>query len=290
MKTVLITGAYGYLGSVLRRRFDAAGWKTVALVRAPRDGDEARPWKLGEPTPEDTLLAADALIHCAWDLSAVSRDEVERVNVGGSVQLLTDAADVGVPRIVFVSSMSAYEGTKQAYGQAKLTVERATLDLGGVAVRPGLVYGADASGMAGTLRKLARLPLVPVMGGRAAHQFPVHEDDLASVIQRLVEQEPWLPEAFGIAQAEPVSFQDLLAALAEGRRPRFVPVPWRAVLAGLLAGERLGLKLPVRSDSIYGLVRPAPSVPPSRALPDLQLQLRRLGHAQDSVTATLPRF
>jgi hypothetical protein len=132
--------------------------------------------------------------------------------------------------------------------------------------------------MAGTLMKLVRLPLVPTFDS-GAHQFPVHEDDLADAVCTVVEASTWTPEVFGVAQPVPVSFRELLADLAaqQGRRPHFIPVPWRAIYGVLRAAEAIGLSLPLRSDSLLGLVRPAPSVPRPTAFPALLEDLRVLG-------------
>ncbi len=59
----------------------------------------------------------------------------------------------------------------------KLAVERTALDLGCAVVRPGLVYGESPGGMAGTLRKISRLPLWPRF--KSAKLFLAHEDDVA---------------------------------------------------------------------------------------------------------------
>ena len=144
--------------------------------------------------------------------------------------LLRKAKLLGVRRILYLSSMSAYPGTTQIYGQTKLAIERAALDLGAICVRPGLVYGPTSAGMAGALVKLTRLPVVPVIGA-GAHQFPVHEDDLARSIVEILEAPGWTPEVFGIAQPNALTFRELLAVLADGRgqRCRFLPVPWRLV-------------------------------------------------------------
>ena len=104
-----------------------------------------------------------ALIHCAYDMTLRQPDQIRQVNVDGSATLLRSAAERGVERIVVLSSMSAYDGTEQLYGRAKLDIERLTLDVGGAAIRPGLVYGPDAGGMAGTLAGLTKLPVVPVL-------------------------------------------------------------------------------------------------------------------------------
>jgi len=280
MRAAIVTGAYGYLGSRIRARLEASGWTATALVRTPRPGDRAERWTLGEPVPE-TARGADALVHCAYDFAARGRDEIQRVNVDGTSLLLRSAKDAGIPRLLALSSMSAYPGTRQLYGRAKLAIEEVAVELGGIAVRPGLVYGPAAGGMAGALDKLTRLPLVPAFGD-SARQFPVHEDDLTRAIVEILEAADWRAEVFGIAQPTPLTFRELLAGLARrrGRRLRFVPIPWRPVYWSLRAAERTGAasRLPFRSDSLLGLVRPAPSVPPSSAFPGMLESLRKLEH------------
>ena len=141
---VAITGAYGYIGRLLGRRFEAAGWSVRALVRSPKEGDRlARRYELGLPPADGLLDSVDVLVHCAYDLSLFRREDVWRVNVEGSSELLRTAVRAGVPRIIVLSSMSAYEGTTQLYGQVKLAIEAATMAVGGCPVRPGLVYGDD---------------------------------------------------------------------------------------------------------------------------------------------------
>lgn len=282
--TALVTGAYGYLGGLIRHRLDDAGWETTALVRKPAPGDRAVAWRLGDALP-DSVIGAGALVHCAYDFTPWEQADIWRVNVEGSATLLRSSVARGIERNLVLSSMSAYAGTRQLYGRAKLDIEATTLSLGGVAVRPGLVYGATPAGMAGTLVKLTSLPLVPLIGG-SARQFPVHEDDFAAVIVDLLSEPTWTPEVIGIAQQEPVSFRTLLEALAvrRGRSCRFVPVPWRAVYAGLRIAERVGIPMPLRADSVLGLVRPAPFVPRSRAHPRLLESVRPLGQS-DAITS-----
>jgi nucleoside-diphosphate-sugar epimerase len=282
----LITGAYGYLGSVIRSRLESGGWETTALVRRPRPGDRAASWRLDSSPGVAPFDGATALVHCAYDLAARTPDDVWRINVTGTAELLAAAKTHGVERLLVLSSMSAYPGTRQLYGRAKLAVEESTLAHGGVAIRPGLTYGEDPSGMAGALLKLTRLPLVPVIG-RSAMQFPVHQDDLASVIEKVLESPDWLSEVFGVAQPDPVSFRGLLEALARqrGRTCRFVPIPWQLVYWALRLAELSPVRPPLRSDSVLGLVRPAPRVQPSRAFPDMLTQLRPLTTTQPPTEA-----
>lgn len=288
-RTALVSGAYGYLGSIIRDTLRDAGWETIALVRSPRPGDSAVRWSLEDAAPPDHGGSADALVHCAYDFTPRSMEEVRRVNIDGSRRLLEWASETGVGRSLVLSSMSAYAGCEQIYGQAKLEIEALTTGLGGIAVRPGLVYGDEPRGMVGTLVKLTRLPVVPLLGSNA-RQFPVHEDDLAKAILEILEAPDWKPEVFGIAQPEGLSFRSLLTVLAEreGRRCRFLPIPWRAVYWALRIAEMARVSLPFRSDSVLGLVRPAQFVPRSTAFPSMLSTVRSLRQPQRACRGTGP--
>ena len=73
-----------------------------------------------------------------------------------------------------------------------------------------------------------------------------------------------------------MSFRELLEGLAasRSRRPMLVPVPWWMIYWSLRLAEAARLSLPLRSDSVLGLVRPAEVVPSSVAFPDLLTDLR----------------
>jgi nucleoside-diphosphate-sugar epimerase len=275
--TVGITGTGGYLGGVIRQRLQSENWNIIDLVRTPH-GSRARPFTMGGPQPADLLTGVDVLIHCAYDMTLRQPSDIREVNVEGTRKLLQLARASGVGRVVVLSSMSAYEGTQQIYGLSKLAIEDHARELGACSIRPGLVYGPRAGGMAGTLGRLARLPLVPVMAPHAL-QFTVHEDDLAEAVVALIGADQLPAAPIGVANPEPVPFSRILKGLArqQGRRARTVPVDWRLVLALLRAAERLNVPLPVRSDSVLGLVHPATSVPNQAVLDALGVRFRRFG-------------
>lgn len=265
--TVAITGASGYIGSLLTRRFTGVGWEVISLRRTPSRSTTAevqqRRFVLGEPLDAESLRDAQVLVHCAYDLSLTDPREIERVNVFGTLRVLDAASAAGVPRVILLSSMSAYEGTQQIYGRAKLACEVAVGEYGGTTVRPGLVYGEGWGGMVGSLRKLISLPAVPLIGGDS-HQFTVHEEDAASGIVAVATAAEAPGGVIGLAHPKPIRFRRLLEGLARragAPRPRFVPVAWRPVYAAMRAAERIRVPLPLRADSLLGLVRPAPAVP-----------------------------
>src|SRR5258708_17855704 len=200
-RTVAVTGAYGYLGGVIRRAMAAADWRTLALVRSPRGDDgDAMPYSLGADIDAAVLDGVDALIHCAYDLTLVSRAAIWRVNVEGTERLLAAARQAGVRRVVVISSIAAYPGTRQVYGQAKLAIEEIAHRHGAVVVRPGLVYGPNAGGLVGSLRRLVALPAVPLMAWRS-HQYTVHEDDLAAAVGAVAARDLAPAGPLGLASA-----------------------------------------------------------------------------------------
>jgi nucleoside-diphosphate-sugar epimerase len=277
--TVAITGASGYLGGVIQRRLTADGWSTLSLVRTVRD-DRSRRYVIDEEPAADLLDGVDVLVHCAYDMTLRRRDDIWRVNVDGTRLLLKAAERSGVGLTVVLSSMSAYDGTAQLYGLSKLDIERDASRVGAVSVRPGLVYGPNAGGMAGTLGKLTALPLVPVVAS-SAHQFTVHEDDFAEAVAALIMAGRGIGSAgpIGIANPQPVPFRQVIEGLArmQDNHCRTVAVDWRLVYAFLRTAERLPVALPFRADSLLGLARPAPTVPNLAILDGLGVSLRRFG-------------
>jgi nucleoside-diphosphate-sugar epimerase len=266
--TVAITGASGYLGSVLVRAFGAAGYAVRRLVRAPAAGSSDYLFDLSTGEAAGGLDGVDVLVHCAYDMTLTKRADIWRVNVFDSVALLDRVLAAKVPRTLVVSSMSAYRGTKQLYGRAKLAVEVEARTRGMCVVRPGLVYGPGWGGMAGTLRRLTTMPVLPDFG-RTARQFTVSENDFTSAMVALAEAADLPTVPVGIAHPDAVGFRQLLAGFAAGNaRPslHFVPVPPMAIYGALRALEGLPVALPIRADSLLGLVRPAPEVPNSDVL------------------------
>jgi nucleoside-diphosphate-sugar epimerase len=286
---VAITGASGYLGSVLVGTFEKAGYAVRRLVRSPRPGSPDRVFDLAGPPSPGSLEDVDLLVHCAYDMTLTRRADIWEANVFGSIALFDDALANGVGRTITLSSMSAYPGTGQHYGRAKLAVEGAARERGICVIRPGLVYGPEWGGMAGTLRRLASLPVVPDFGPRA-RQFTVDERDFASAVLALARSGQTTSRPAGIAHPEPVPFTELIAAFADSagkRPPRFVRTPSMAVYGALRVAELLPLRLPVRADSLLGLVRPAPMVPNIDILDGLGVTLRPFTPA-DLRPGTLP--
>ncbi len=227
-------------------------------------------YDLREPVNPDVLRAFDTVIHCAYDLRATTFAEIEHTNVRGTKALARAASQAG-SRVILASSMSAYPGTSQLYGRAKLSCEAVVLGTGGEAVRIGLVWGGVEGGMVASLARLAQLPVLQSFG-REVHQYTVHAEDMADAITKLVDA-PAVGAPIGLAYPEPVRFETILLSLS-ARSPRFVRVPWPLIYWPMRLVEAGRLRLPVRADSLLGLIRTGPGVPRVDLWPTLGVHLR----------------
>lgn len=268
MTRVAITGASGFVGSILARHFEDAGWDVVRLSHSASTSDTSTvPFRLGEDLAPDVFRSRQIadLVHCAYDFRPVKPAEIYRVNVEGTRKLLAAAKAGGVERIAVMSSISAFDGATSTYGRAKLQIEAAAISAGALVVRSGLVYGdgpATSGGMFGSLAKSVERGVVPLIDGGKHVQYLIHEEDLWLLMKGFFEGEvrdPGKPVVAAASKAWPL--RDLLAELArrQGRHPRFVAVPWMPVWASLRLAEVVHIPVPFRSDSVISLVRQDPN-------------------------------
>ena len=169
-KTVLITGALGFVGRAAREALRGADYRVISVDLHPEAGCDQLNCDITDLAQVHDLFCServDAIVHLAAILpTAAQRDPVRatQVNVEGSLNLLQAAKEFGVPRFVFGSSLSVY-GTYAAehvvtecdrtapedvYGAAKVYVERLgeayrhANGLGFVSLRIGRVVGPGA--------------------------------------------------------------------------------------------------------------------------------------------------
>jgi nucleoside-diphosphate-sugar epimerase len=251
----LLTGASGYLGGMIARKLAANGWDVVGLSRNPKAGEVA--FKLGDKVAPETLAGYDALIHCAYDFGQVAWADIEAVNVHGSANLFRTAIEAKIPRMLLISTISAFDGCKSNYGRAKLAIEKHARAAGACVIRPGLIYGAQPGAMFGRLVSQAKASsLMPMPGDGRQMMYTVHQDDLTDAIFKGLMASP-VPEApITVANSEPVAFRDIMARIGQrfGRKVTIVPLPWKLMWLGLRGAEIAKLPLGLRSDSLVSLV------------------------------------
>lgn len=225
---IAVTGGTGFVGRALIDCALAAGHKVKALARKPqppRAGVEWIPGDLDNPRALARLVAgAEAVIHVAGLVNARNLADFERCNVIGTLAVIEAMLAARVPRLVFVSSLSAREPELSAYGASKLRAERLVRasPLDWTIVRPPAVYGPRDEGMF-ELFRAAKWGVVPTP--REGKASLIHVDDLARLLLALVDGgEAVRLRSFEPDDGKPGGWQHYELALAigwaMGRRPR----------------------------------------------------------------------
>jgi nucleoside-diphosphate-sugar epimerase len=220
-------------------------------------------FQLGGEISPSVFENVGALVHCAYDFKPLRRDEIRAVNVAGSRKILEAARAAKITKIIFISSISAFAGCRSLYGDAKLEIEKIALYCGALVLRPGLVYGDGSGGMFGKLAaQIRNSSVIPMIGDGSQIQFLVHNEDLCAFIEKFAAGKIEVaPQILTAANEQPWPFKKLLLEIARGlgRKPKFIPLPWRLVWLGLKSAEVCGLKLNFRSDSLVSLMNQNPA-------------------------------
>jgi nucleoside-diphosphate-sugar epimerase len=260
----------------LKTFFEKQGCPVISLTRStPVPGETMVPFRLNSGVAREQLQNVDALIHCAYDFSALRWKDILKKNVEGSKRLFQDAKAAGVSRIVLISTMSAFPGCRSLYGRAKLLIEDEAKRTGAFIIRPGLVYDAQAGGMVGALcNAVKKLPLIPIMGNGDQMLHLLHSEDFCHFVFQVASGHIPLPaHPVTLANEQGFTFRDILKIIAkgQGKMPAFVPIPGGFLYAILRTAEVLGFRGRLRGDALLGLIHYDPS--PSFT------EMRRLGFA-----------
>jgi 2-alkyl-3-oxoalkanoate reductase len=257
-KTILVTGATGYIGGRLAERLVQERGATVrVLARTPgkaawlaRVGCEIVVGDLTEPASLRRAVAGCAVVYHAgaWVSERGAREEVWAVNVLGTQHLVEAAAAAGVERFVQVSSCAVY-GSRQEFNIDETTPPRTGSSLYAdtkiaaeevvwrawrkqsfpiVVARPAQVYGLGSPQF--TLRPIRMIQqgtLVLVDGGRHLCK-PLYIDNLVDGLLCCGEHPAAVGEAFNFADGAPVPWRDFFgayAAMVGVKRLPSVPYP-----------------------------------------------------------------
>ncbi|WP_279248592.1 NAD-dependent epimerase/dehydratase family protein [Candidatus Marimicrobium litorale] len=210
---LLVTGATGFIGRALCRRLVAEGSSLTALSRSgmPVSSDIASlPVDLKTELPDRKLLdGVDTIIHLAGVAHRKADTETyEALNHEAAVRLARLAADEGVKRFVYLSSVKAMgepiddtrrsesNGTPptEPYGLSKWRAEQglhevfADRGLSVIIIRPTLVYGPGVKGNLQVLLRSIRRGLPRPPGGGERSMIAL--DDLAELLQQVVAHAP----------------------------------------------------------------------------------------------------
>ncbi len=261
---IAITGANGFLGDALLRTLSQ--YEVVALVRKKplvqlagveykRCGDlsSSQAW-------DDLLVGVDVVIHTAarvHSMHEISSSDIEfrRTNVEGTLNLAQQAANLGVKRFIFLSSVKVNgefscdgepfvtENTpkpEDVYGVSKMEAElglyRISNDTGMevVCIRPPLIYGPGVKGNFMALLRWLYSGIPLPLGSIDNRRSLVAIDNLVDLIVTCIDHHAAANQTFLVSDGNDLSTTELLRLMGSAldRSPKLIPVPPKLLQLG----------------------------------------------------------
>jgi uncharacterized protein YbjT (DUF2867 family) len=258
---LLVTGGSGFLGRHVLAEAARRGHSCVALARSLAAAEAvarcgATPLA-GDLDDEASLAAAFTRASCEALVNLAS------LGFGHAPAIVAAAVSAGLDRAVFVSTTAVTTALPAHSKAVRLAAEQhiRTSPLAWTILRPTMIYGApgdrNLSRLLAALARAARLPrpgglplLVPVPGGGARLQQPVHVADLAAAVLAAAERPQAAGSCYDVAGPQPLPFAELLrlSSQAVGCSARLLPVPLSPVVSLTRGYERFSRRPRIRAE------------------------------------------
>ncbi len=272
IRTVLLTGATGFLGSHLLRKLHADGKHVIAYARTPdrarkqfADLPERFEVRQGDLHDMEAMGAAlqgvDAVVHVAghvtdWD----DYESFAKTNVEGTANVLMLAHEAGVKQFLHISSLGVfgdidqdafdenhmYRLSSDYYSNSKIYAEifvrryctENRIPYG--IVRPGFIYGEGDNNFFPKLIENLEAGRAKYIGSRDNQVNTVYVGNVAALVGAMVGNPSSFGETYNIGDPEPTTihefFESVCAALGIEPPTKTVPKALALAPAALLEG------------------------------------------------------
>lgn len=228
---ILLTGANGFIGRNVAAALERAGHQ-VKLVSRSHGFDFCRMLAPSDWLPH--LVGIDAVINCVGIIGETGNQRFEPLHTLAPKALFRACKEAGVRRVLQISALGADDTAFSAYHLSKRAADDylRSLELDWFVLRPSLIYGRGGTS-ADLFLRLARLPVLPVIGDGQQALQPVHISDVVGAAMRCLGTS-LTRQTLDIVGNETVAFGEWLQRMREAQglpRAHMLRIPFPLALA-----------------------------------------------------------
>lgn len=229
-KTVLVTGASGFVGSNLTAALAADGHEVRAMTRRPQAYRGAGTPVAGDVNDPDSLAEPLAGAEVAYYLvHALASDDFERRDAAAARAFGLAAAEAGVKRIVYLGGLGDDDSKLSAHLRSRRQVERLLGD-GGVPVtvlRAAVIIGHGSISWEITRQLAERLPAMITPKWVHTRTQPIAVADVVRYLVGVLDHPDAEGRVFEIGGADVLRYIEMIERVAHARRKAIpsIPVP-----------------------------------------------------------------
>jgi NADH dehydrogenase len=298
MKLVTVFGGSGFLGRYAVRALVRAGHRVRVGVRKPHLANFLLPiGQVGQiqivrcdvadgESVARALKGADAAVNLVGVLYESGRQKFQGLHAEAAERIAQVARAESAGGLVHVSAIGANPNSEAVYARTKAEGEARVRKAFPAAtiLRPSVVFGPEDQ-FFNRFAALARIsPALPLIGGGHTRFQPVYVCDVATAVQRAVDDPAMAGRTYELGGPRIYTFRELMRlVLGETNRRRWlVPVPWNvAMLKAMFLGL---LPKPMLTRDQVRLLRRDNVVSPDA------LTLADLGIEPESAEAIIPTY
>lgn len=247
---VTVVGGTGFIGRRLVGRLAGRGVSVRIVSRRAQDESGAAPQiervagSIEDPSIlERAVDCASAVVNLVGTTAAKTERQFYSLHRDLPGRLAEAARRAGIRRFIHVSAMGIGRDAPSLADRSKAAGENAVREAFPDAnlVRPALVYGPGDHFFTRFAQLARSAPAIPLIGGGRTRFQPMHVDDVAEAMARILDEPGTAGRTFELGGSEIFSFRELIEHLcrAIGRRPWLVSIPFPVAEAGACATQWL---------------------------------------------------
>ncbi len=248
---ILVTGGTGVIGSKLVKGLLNKG-KKVRVLTLPGDPKIADFEDLkckivyGDITDYDSLKGVCKGVKTVYHMAAIIisniKEEIWRINVAGTENIINCALEAKVKHFIYISSIAAEWPQGSDYAKSKVAAEelvKSQKEIKYTIIRPSLIYSSRGGQEFMMFSKyLRKYPIVPFIGRGNANKNPVFVDDIVKGLLSVLDNRKTYNKTYIFCGGEEISICNLARLILKSQglsKPFiFIPIPICKFIAFIL--------------------------------------------------------